>query len=208
MKIKYSEKTISYVYPSVIRTAIKELVTLALKIALERDLSDLKGLITLDTVTDLDIELLQEASDPMVWLITDIITLMGNELNAFKLIHHIDEESVSQGPTGEALGSDFFFAFVNPNEDVKQHYEEACKLMFMIMHLCYEFSILAEYKEYDLDGDEHFLRFLYLYYAADYQGTDGLVREMHLKSSHAVSIGRLLVDLEDYYDCACNLAAQ
>ena len=43
MKTKYSEKTIFYVYPPVIRTAMKELITHAMKIALEGDLADLKG---------------------------------------------------------------------------------------------------------------------------------------------------------------------
>ncbi len=204
--MKYSEKSVLEAHVIIMNSIIRNLVHFAFKLAMEEELSDLKPLITMnDEVSNDDMQLLFTVKDPMVVLVVDAADLLFENLYLHKLINGLGDEKIALYSPGEILATDFYWSFIKESEESKRYQNDACRMIFMTVHLCYEFAVLVEHKEYDLEGDDYFIRFLYRYYAMDYNGMEDLVQELDLRCRQAVSLGKLAIELESLHQQLCVL---
>ena len=134
---------------------ISEFCKYGYSLAFERELSDLKGLVKVDSIYENDFEILESLDDPAVKVLINSVNKVINHVQIYFMINSLDEVEVMMDQEFHQHASDNFHYYINDGggTDYKMLLRDTHDLYFSVMHLIFHTAYQLRLKEIDLPDE-------------------------------------------------------
>ncbi len=156
----YTEKTLHAAVAQVMSFMAFTICEFGMKLALERELSDLKGAIDPDSFTGVEFELLENSDDPAIKMLVRSVESVEQSLSTFLMINNLDDQEVMGNQQGNELASEIFnsFLFSWDSEEYRNIMMDIHEMYFNLIHVLYVMGRIYMAGGGDIEDDD-FKRF-------------------------------------------------
>lgn len=114
-----------------------------MKLAMERELSDLKGTVAPETFTGIEFNLLDGLTDPAIRIMLEDVKAMDDTIRVLLLINSMDELETMAGEEGSDLANEVHYAFTCPPLQADDYYDIVSDITFLYQTTTYTLYLMA-----------------------------------------------------------------